>query len=81
MVASRPRRMIAAALRVVIRQAAPFLRALKEMGAPELQVTGQLLGGVLKAAMGAVESGASLASVTKRTLTLVRAAVRSDNSC
>jgi len=47
MVASRPRRMTAAALRVVIRQAAPFLRALKEMGAPELQVTGQLLGGVL----------------------------------
>jgi hypothetical protein len=51
------------------------------MGAPELQVTGQLLGGVLEAAMGAVESGASLASVTERTLTLVRTAVRSDNSC
>jgi len=56
-------------------QAAPFLRALKELGTPELQLTAQLLGGVLEAAMGAVESGASLAAVTERTLTLVRAAV------
>src|SRR5665811_2565336 len=40
-------------------QAAPFLRALKDLGAPELQLTAQLLGGVLEAAMGAVESGAS----------------------
>ena len=56
-------------------QAAPFLRALKDLGAPELQLTAQLLGGVLEAAMGAVESGASLAAVTERTLTLVRAAV------
>jgi len=34
-----------------------------------------LLGGVLEAAMGAIESGAPLAVVTERTLTLVRAAV------
>jgi hypothetical protein len=58
-------------------QAAPFLRALKELGTPDLQLTAQLLGGVLEAAMGAVESGASLATVTERTLTLVRAAVGS----
>jgi hypothetical protein len=62
-------------------QAAPFLTALKELGTPELQLTGQLLGGVLEAAMGAIEAGASLDAVTERTLTLVRAAVRWDNSC
>jgi len=56
-------------------QAAPFLRALKELGTPELQLTAQLLGGVLEAAMGAIESGASLTAVTERALTLVRAAV------
>lgn len=61
-------------------QAAPFLRALRELGTPELELTAQLLGGVLEAAMGAVESGASLGAVTERTLTLVRAAVRSDHS-
>ena len=56
-------------------QAAPFQRALQELGAPELQLTAQLLGGVLEAAMGAIESGAPLAAVTERTLRLVRAAV------
>jgi AcrR family transcriptional regulator len=56
-------------------QAAPFLHALKELGTPELQLTAQLLGGVLEAAMGAIESGASLTAVTERTLTLVHAAV------
>jgi AcrR family transcriptional regulator len=61
-------------------QAAPFLRALKDLGAPELQLTAQLLGGVLEAAMGAVDSGASLAAVTERTLTLVRAAVHESKS-
>jgi len=55
-------------------QAAPFLHALKELGTPELQLTAQLLGGVLEAAMRAIESGASLTAVTERTLTLVRAA-------
>ncbi len=58
-------------------QAAPFLRALKELGPPDLQLTAQLLGGVLEAAMRAIESGASLAAVTDRTLTLVHAAVGS----
>jgi AcrR family transcriptional regulator len=61
-------------------QAAPFLRALKELGAPDLDLTAQLLGGVLEAAMGAVESGTSLAAVTERTLTLVHAAVRADSA-
>jgi AcrR family transcriptional regulator len=56
-------------------QAAPFMNALKDLGARDLQVTAQLLGGVLEAAMGAIESGASLAVVTERTLTLVHAAV------
>jgi hypothetical protein len=61
-------------------QAAPFLHAMKELGTPDLQLTAQLLGGVLEAAMAAIESGASLATVTERTLTLVLAAVRSDSS-
>ncbi len=61
-------------------QAAPFLRALEELGTPELELTAQLLGGVLEAAMGAIESGASLDAVTERTLALVRAAVRRDTS-
>jgi AcrR family transcriptional regulator len=56
-------------------QAAPFLQALKALGVPELQLTAQLLGGVLEAAMGAIEAGASLSTVTERTLALVRAAV------
>jgi len=57
-------------------QAAPFLRALEELKTPQLELTAQLLGGVLEAAMRAIESGASLDAVTERTLTLVRAAVR-----
>ncbi len=56
-------------------QAVPFMRALQELGTPDLELTAQLLGGVLEAAMGAIESGASLEAVTGRTLTLVRAAV------
>jgi hypothetical protein len=55
-------------------QAAPFTRALRELRAPDLQLTAQLLGGVLEAAMGAIESGASLSAVTERTLTMVHAA-------
>ena len=61
-------------------QAAPFLRALKELGVPDLDLTAHLLGGVLEAAMGAVESGTSLAAVTERTLTLVHAAVHADSA-
>ncbi len=61
-------------------QAAPFLRALQELETPDLELTAQLLGGVLEAAMRAIESGASLDAVTERTLTLVRAAVRRNRS-
>jgi len=61
-------------------QAAPFLHALEELGTPELELTAQLLGGVLEAAMGAIESGAPLDAVTERTLTLVRAAARRNTS-
>ncbi|MHB8186038.1 MAG: TetR/AcrR family transcriptional regulator [Dermatophilaceae bacterium] len=55
-------------------QAAPFMDALQALAVPELQLTAQLLGGVLEAAMGAVEGGASLAVVTDLTLALVRSA-------
>ena len=61
-------------------QAAPFLHALAELGTPELELTAQLLGGVLEAAMRAIESGAPLDAVTERTLTLVRAAARRNTS-
>jgi AcrR family transcriptional regulator len=56
-------------------QAEPFMSALMKLGTPDLQLTARLLGGVLEAAMGAIESGNSLAAVTERTLTLVHAAV------
>lgn len=56
-------------------QAAPFLQALTQLGTPDPQLTAQLLGGVLEAAMGAIESGASLERVTERTIALVHAAV------
>ncbi len=55
-------------------QAAPFMDALQALALPELQLTAQLLGGVLEAAMGAVEDGASLDAVTDLTLALVRSA-------
>src|SRR5664280_1267527 len=53
-------------------QAAPLLDALQTLGVPELQLTAQLLGGVIEAAMRAIEHGASLAVVTDLTLKLVR---------
>ena len=56
-------------------QAAPLLDALQTLGVPELQLTAQLLGGVIEAAMRAIEHGAPLAVVTDLTLELVRAAV------
>jgi len=49
--------------------------ALQALAVRELQLTAQLLGVVLEAAMGAVESGSSLAAVTDLTLALVRSAV------
>lgn len=53
-------------------QAAPFMDALQALALPELPLTARLLGGVLEAAMGAVEDGASLDAVTELTLGLVR---------
>jgi AcrR family transcriptional regulator len=56
-------------------QAAPLLETLQTLGVPELHLTAQLLGGVIEAAMRAIELGAPLAVVTDLTLVLVRAAV------
>jgi AcrR family transcriptional regulator len=56
-------------------QALPFMLALQQLDVPELVVTAQLLGGVIEAAMAAVESGSNLAVVSERTLDLVRAAL------
>lgn len=56
-------------------QIAPFIQALKALKVAELEITARLLGGALEAAMGAIESGAPLASVTRRTLALVRSVV------
>ena len=56
-------------------QAAPLLDALQTLGVPELHLTAQLLGGVIEAAMRAIEHGAPLNEVTDLTLVVVRAAV------
>ncbi len=56
-------------------QAAPLLDALQMLGVSELRLTAQLLGGVIEAAMRAIERGEPLALVTDLTLVLVRAAV------
>ena len=57
-------------------QIAPFQAALLELDLPEPMITGRLLGGVVEAAMGAVESGAEPEAVTRRALDLLHAAVR-----
>jgi AcrR family transcriptional regulator len=59
-------------------QAMPFMQALRDLDVPELFVTAQLLGGVVEAAMSAIEAGSSLDVVTERTLALVRAALPGD---
>ncbi len=56
-------------------QAMPFILALQQLDVPELVVTARLLGGMIEAAMAAVESGSELAAVSERTLALVRAAL------
>jgi AcrR family transcriptional regulator len=56
-------------------QAAPFLGALRELDVPELLITTRLLGGVLEAAIAAIESGASLPAVTERTLVFIHRAI------
>lgn len=57
-------------------QVAPLLTALQDLAVPDAMIRGRLLGGMLEAAMGAVESGADLAAVTRSALDLVHAAVQ-----
>lgn len=57
-------------------QIAPFMGALQQLGVPDLMITARLLGGVLEAAMGAIESDSDPDAVTRTTLALVRAAVQ-----
>lgn len=61
-------------------QIAPFMSALQALAVPDLMITARLLGGVLEAAMGAVESGSELGAVTRATIALVHAAVRRADS-
>ncbi len=58
-------------------QIAPFLAALHDLEVPEPGIQGQLIRGMLEAAMEAVESGADRELVTQSALALVHAAVRS----
>lgn len=53
----------------------PFMVALRQLDVTEFVVTARLLGGVIEAAMAAVESGSDLATVSERTVELVRAAL------
>ncbi|MGO4782722.1 TetR/AcrR family transcriptional regulator [Cryobacterium sp. W22_MBD10_FK3] len=57
-------------------QIAPFMGALQQLGVPDLMITARLLGGVLEAAMGAIESNADSDAVTRSTIALVHAAVQ-----
>ncbi len=54
-------------------QAAPLFEALRDLGVPEPVLTAQLLGGALRAAMAALDAGATFDAVTDRTLALVHA--------
>lgn len=56
-------------------QIAPFMRALGQLDVPDLMITGRLLGGVLEAAMAAIESGSALNDVTRAALALIHAAL------
>lgn len=53
-------------------QVEPFRAAVRELGAPEPELTADLIAGMLHTALAAVESGAPLETVTRRTLALVR---------
>jgi len=57
-------------------QVAPFVAALHRLDPPDPEITGRLLGGVVEAAMDAVESGADPEATTRRAIELVRDAVR-----
>lgn len=56
-------------------QVAPFLTALRDLDVPDPAIRGRLLGGVIDAAMRAVEHGTDVKAVTRTTLDVVRAAV------
>lgn len=57
-------------------EAAPLAAAISDLGVPDPELTGQLLTGLLQAAMTAVENGADLATVTGRTLALLHDGLR-----
>ncbi len=57
-------------------QVAPFVWALKEHGVPDLMITARLLGGVIEAAMAAVESGSDPRAVTRVTIDVIHSAVQ-----
>lgn len=57
-------------------QIAPFMAALQRLEVPDFEITARLLGGLLEAAMGAIESGSDPDAVTRTTTALVRAAVQ-----
>jgi len=61
-------------------QIAPFREALLALGLPSPAVTGALVGGMIEAAVRAVDDGADLEEVTRETLRLLRAAVGSARS-
>lgn len=57
-------------------QVEPFRSALLAMDVPDPMITGRLLGGVVEAAMAAVEEGSDRDAVTRSALELLDAAVR-----
>jgi AcrR family transcriptional regulator len=57
-------------------QIAPFSTALQGLDLPDAMIRGRLIGGMLEAAMEAVESGADVEAVTRSALDLVHAAVQ-----
>lgn len=57
-------------------QIAPFMGALKQLDVPDLMITARLLGGVLEAAMAAIESDSDPDAVTRTTIALIHAAVQ-----
>lgn len=58
-----------------VEQIAPFMSSLQQIGVPDVAITGRLLGGVIEAAMAAIEAGSDLDAVTTATIALLHAAV------
>ncbi|WP_448316910.1 TetR/AcrR family transcriptional regulator [Streptomyces sp. CO7] len=54
-----------------LRQVAPFRASVEEIGVPEPELTADLIAGMLHSALSAVERGAPLETVTRRSLALV----------